>query len=137
MSTHRRTWMRTEERAADFFGARRRVLSGNANREDIDGDDSTHDELYIEAKLRDKHSVRTLFDSVKRRAEKAGKIPVLALFDKHKHGFMLCIHSEDFQYVIAQRIAALDADPEGRAELDFLVEQARTRRAPGWSRGDQ
>jgi hypothetical protein len=137
MPTHRRTWQKTEDRAARFFGSRRRVLSGSANRGDIGGDDASHPTLFIESKLRDTHAVRTLFEQVKRRAEREGKVPVLALFDKHKHGFMLCVHDSDFLYVIAQRIAALDTDPEGRAELDFLVEQARTRRAPGWSRGGQ
>ena len=58
---------------------------------------------------------------------------MLALFDKNRPGCLLCIHSDDFMAVAVQFIAVLD--PDEQAELDFLVEQARTRRAPGWSRG--
>jgi hypothetical protein len=137
MATHRRSWQRVEERAAGFFGARRQAGSGSASngREDQTASDSTHPTLFVEAKLRDKHAVRTLFDQVKRRAEKEKKVPLICLFDKHRPGFLLCVHSADIGYVVAQYVAALDS--EERDELDFLIEQARTRRAPGWSRGGQ
>ncbi len=134
--TGRRTWQLAEERAANLFGAHRRVLSGSANREDIGGDDATHPTLFLESKMRASSAVRSLHDAVKRRAEKEGKkVPVLALFDKHRPGFLLVAHSDDFMYVTALYLAALNLEQQD--ELDFLVEQARTRRAPGWSRGGQ
>jgi hypothetical protein len=98
MATGRRTWQQFEERAAAFFGSKRQVLSGSANRKDLDGSDSMHPRLHIEAKLREKHGVFRILDLARVAAMKAGwalqlkgikvqKKVVLCLQEKGKPGF--------------------------------------------------
>ena len=87
--TARRTWQQAEGRAAALFGVRRQVCSGSTGREDLTNGDSTHAKLFIESKLRDRHTVRTLHDATKKLALKEGKTPVLSLFDKNRPGFLL------------------------------------------------
>jgi hypothetical protein len=99
MSTHRRTWQKAESRAAAIFGARRAVLSGSSGRDDTSCSDSTHPTLFVESKLRETHSVRTLHDATRKLATKEGKTPVLCLFDKGRPGFLLVIHSDDLRAV--------------------------------------
>jgi hypothetical protein len=125
MSTHSRTWKRAEERVAATFGARRQPLSGSSGREDLTASDSNHPTLFIEAKLRARHTTRTLHDEAKRLATKEGKVPVLALFDKNRPGFLLGIHNEDFMTVVAEFVAALD--PDERDRLDSMIRQAQDR----------
>jgi hypothetical protein len=123
--TARRTWQQAEGRAAALFGVRRQVGSGSAGRDDVTTSDSTHPTLFIESKLRGRHTTRTLHDETKRLATKEGKIPVLALFDKNRPGFLLGIYSEDFMPVAAEFVAALD--PVVRDQFDALVRQAQDR----------
>ena len=68
--THRRTWQRSEGRAAALFGCCRQVGSGSAGRGDVTASDSTHPVLFVESKLRDRHTTRTLHDATKKRAAK-------------------------------------------------------------------
>lgn len=108
MATHRRTWQKFEQRAAAFFGAARRVLSGSANRADLDGDDSTHERLWIECKLREAHSVCRIWDAAAKLARKAAKWPVVCLAEKNRPGFWVVVHSDDFRAVAAEYLAACD-----------------------------
>jgi hypothetical protein len=127
--TSRRTWQLCESRAAQLFGCRRAVNSGSAGRNDMTGSDSTHERLYLESKLRSHSAARALHDEAKSKATREGKVPVLALFDKNRPGFLLGIHSDDFPSVVAEFIVALD--PEERARLDALLRQAHDRARPG------
>jgi hypothetical protein len=125
--TSRRTWQKSEERAAQLFNSHRQAGSGagSSGRDDQTASDSTHQVLFIESKLRDRHAVRSLHDAAKKSATKERKVPILALFDKNREGFLVCIHSEDFRFVVAQYLASLD--PDGQDELDYLVEKAKSR----------
>jgi hypothetical protein len=125
MSTHRRTWQRTEGRAAALFGARRQVCSGSSGREDLTDSDSTHPTLFIESKLRPRHFARTLHDETKHLATKEGKVPVLALLDKNRPGFLVVTHSDDQMAVAAEFVAALP--PAERKRFDSMVREARDR----------
>ena len=116
MSTHRRTWQRFEERVAALFGCRRQVLSGSSGRDDATASDSTHPVLFIEAKFRDKHAARTLHDATRELARKEGKVPVVALCDKGRPGFLLCIHSDDLAAVFAEFAGAMGEDDATRLE---------------------
>jgi len=100
------TWKKGEARVAEFFGARRQPLSGSSGRDDTTCSDSTHTRLFIETKLRERHTVRTLFDATKILAKKEGKVPVLALIDKNRPGFLLCIHRDDMPTVAAEFLPA-------------------------------
>jgi hypothetical protein len=103
--TARRTWHRSESGAADMLGARRQVCSGSSRRDDVTCSDWTYERPFIESTLRSKHTVLTLRDNVRRQAAKEGKIPVLALHDKHRPRFVLVIHSDDPAIVLAEYAA--------------------------------
>jgi hypothetical protein len=126
MSTSRRCWQQAEARAASLFGARRVPGSGSSGRDDVlTCSDSTHDTLFVEAKLRARSAIRTLHDQTKRRAAKERKTPILAIFDKNRPSFLICTLADDFPTVVAEYIAALD--PEEHARLDALLRQAQDR----------
>jgi hypothetical protein len=110
--TARRTWQQAESRAAALFGVRRQIGSGSAGREDLTASDSTHPVLFIESKLRHCHTTRTLHDATKRLAARERKLPVLALFDKNRPGFLIVVHSDDLATVAAEftKANALPAD---------------------------
>jgi hypothetical protein len=127
--TARRTWQQAEGRAAAFFGVRRQVCSGSAGRGDLTTSDSTHATLFVESKLRDRHTTRTLHDATKKQATREGKTPVLALFDKQRHGCLIVVHSDDLMTVVAEYAAALS--DEERVRLEGLIRQAYARRNGG------
>ena len=126
MTTHRRTWQKSEGRAAAMFGCRRQIGSGSGGREDETRSDSTHPTLFIESKMRDKHATRTLHDATRLLAKREGKVPVVCLFDKGRPGFLACIHSDDMAVVLAEFAAALD--DSGRDRLEGLIRRAVARR---------
>lgn len=97
--TARRTWQLFESRAARFFGAERAVLSGSSGRSDRSMSDSTHPRLYIECKLAASHAVRTLWDATAKHAAGEDKRAVVLLADKHKEGFLIVVHSNDWAAV--------------------------------------
>jgi hypothetical protein len=123
--TARRTWQQAEGRAAALFGCNRQVCSGSSGRLDLTNSDSTHPKLFIESKLRGRHTTRTLHDGTKTLAVKEKKVPILALFDKNRPGFLVCVHSDDLMVLVAEYVAALD--PEERDRLEGLVRQAQGR----------
>jgi hypothetical protein len=106
-----RTSERPESRAADLLGARRQVCSRPSRRDDVTYSDSTYEQPFIESKLRRKHAVLTLHYNVRRQAAKEGKVPVLALHDKHQRRFLLVIHSDDPAVVLVEYAIARD-DPK-------------------------
>ena len=106
MATNSRTWKKAEGRVDAQFGARRLPLSGSSGRDDTTRSDTAHTRLFVEARDRERHAVRTLFDATKALARKEGKTPVLALIDKGLPGFLLWIHSDDLSDVVAEFRAA-------------------------------
>jgi hypothetical protein len=125
MSTARRTWQRTEARAAALFGARRQYGSGSSGRLDETRSDSTHPTLFVESKLRASSAVRSLHDASRALAVREEKTPVLALFDKGRPGFLLVVHVDDMATVLAEFAAALD--DAGRDRLEGMVRVAYAR----------
>jgi hypothetical protein len=123
--THRRTWQKREGVAAGLFGCNRQVGSGSSGRTDVTNSDSTHERLFIECKLRERHTTRTLHDATRKQAIKEGKVPVLMLVDKNRPGCLLCVHSTDFMAVAAEFVAALTADD--RSVFEGLVRTAFAR----------
>jgi hypothetical protein len=128
-STARRTWQLFESRVAVFFGCRRAVLSGSSGRDDTTASDSTHPSLFLECKLRATHTARTLHDETKRLAAKERKTPVLALADKNRPGFLICVHSDDWPSVVAEWAAGLP--PEQADALEGAMRRAYARRHEG------
>jgi hypothetical protein len=102
MSTHRRTWQRKEQQAANLFGSRRKVLSGSSGRDDETRSDSVHPRLFVETKLRASSATRSLWEQTKALARREGKVPVLALYAKGKPGALLVVHEDDLAAVAAE-----------------------------------
>jgi hypothetical protein len=85
VSTHQRTWQRSEARAA-LFGTRRQPGSGSAGRDNVDTrSDSTYPTLSWRPSS-GRPTPRALHDQTKALARREGKTPVLALADKGRPG---------------------------------------------------
>jgi hypothetical protein len=120
MSTHRNTWKAAERKVAALFGTLRQRLSGSSGRADETAADTKHPRLFIEVKYRESHAVRTLFDATAKLAKKEGKLPLVALVDKRKPGFILCLHIDDLAAVAAEvvRCQATVDETEGFYEQE-------------------
>lgn len=89
--TRRRSWKMREQQVAEFFHTERTPLSGVGSKHTAS--DTLHERLFIEVKLREKHSAVTLWDGAKKDANSEGKIPVVALCEKNRPGFWIMCHS--------------------------------------------
>lgn len=95
--TSRSTWKQRERQSAALFGSVRNPLScGHGG---VTRSDSRHERLFLETKLRVKHTVVTLYDETAKLAKLEGKIPVVALAEKNRPGLWLLIKAEDMQSV--------------------------------------
>jgi hypothetical protein len=90
-------WKKRERQVATYFGGERNALSGSNSK--ITSADVIHDKLYIEVKLRVKHSVVSLWDDTKVKATKEEKTPVVALCEKGRPGFWIMVHSDDLSHL--------------------------------------
>lgn len=99
--TNSNTWKQRERDIARYFGTERTPLSGGNSRHTRS--DSLHEDLFVEAKLRKKHTVISLWDETKELAKKESKIPVVVLAEKGRKGFWILTHSEDLIDVAKQR----------------------------------
>jgi len=88
-----KAWKQRERNVAAYFGGERTALSGGNGK--ITRADVIHDDLFIEVKLRAKHSVVSLWDETKILADAEGKTPVIALCEKNRKGFWIMVHSDD------------------------------------------
>ena len=96
-----KAWKRREREVANYFNGKRTSLSGINSKITIA--DVIHDELYIECKLKKKHTVVTLWDETKKLADKEGKIPIVALCEKERPGFWIMVHSNDFRKITEEK----------------------------------
>ena len=88
-----KAWKNRERLVARFFGGVRNALSGINSK--VTHSDVVHDRLFIECKLRAKHSVISLWDDTAKLAKEEGKTPVIALCEKNRPGFWIMVHSSD------------------------------------------
>ena len=88
-----KAWKRREREVAHYFNGIRTPLSGGNSK--ITKADVIHDELFVECKLRAKHSVVSLWDDTSKLAKDEGKTPVIALCEKNRPGFWVMVHSSD------------------------------------------
>ena len=93
--TARRTWKKRESDVAGFFNGQRTPLSGGNSK--VTRADVIHDKLFIECKLKKKHTVITLWDETAKIAKVEGKTPVIALCEKNRPGFWVLVHSDDLK----------------------------------------
>ena len=92
-----KAWKNRERLVSRFFGGVRNALSGINSK--VTHSDVIHDKLFIECKLRAKHSAVKLWDETKVLADKEKKTPVIALCEKNRPGFWIMVHSDDFEKV--------------------------------------
>ena len=92
-----KAWKNRERIVSRFFGGIRNALSGINSK--VTHSDVIHDTLFIECKLRAKHSAVKLWDDTKILADKEKKTPVIALCEKNRPGFWIMVHSDDFETV--------------------------------------
>ena len=90
-----KAWKKRERDVAGYFNGMRTPLSGGHGK--VTRADVIHDSLFIECKLRAKHTVITLWDETKKLAVKEGKTPVIALCEKERPGFWIMVHSSDLE----------------------------------------
>ena len=93
-----KTWKKAERRVAGFFGSTRNPLSGSNSKHSQS--DTLHPDLYIEIKYRKTHTTRTLWEDTQTKAKQEGKIPICALVESRRHGFLFVIHSDDLNRFI-------------------------------------
>jgi|TARA_R110000744_G_scaffold18280_1_gene49192 hypothetical protein len=93
-----KAWKQRERDVAKFFGGERTPLSGGNGK--ITRADVIHDKLFVECKLRVKHTAVTLWDDTAKIAKTEGKIPVIALCEKNRAGFWVMVHSSDLESVL-------------------------------------
>ena len=98
-----KAWKQFERLVAAFFGGKRNVLSGSNNKNSSTTADIEHTEIYCECKLRSNWSIFGLFRRTEEQAKKEFKIPILALKEKNKHGFLFVIKSSDIDKIIQER----------------------------------
>ncbi len=99
-----------ERTAAAIFGCERSVVNGTAARADADGSDTTHQRLHIEVKNLAKLAVWTMFDKTRAVAHKAcrkakayGRKPIVLMLSQNgKPGFLICVHSDEFEAVVEE-----------------------------------
>lgn len=100
VSVGNKTWKQFERKAAAFFGTKRRACSGSYGHLDGKGrDDCMHEELFIECKHNKSLPVMRLYERTRDLADKESRIPVLALHEKGKEGFLIVVHCSDLQRV--------------------------------------
>ena len=91
------TVSKRERLVSRFFGGVRNALSGINSK--VTHSDVIHESLFIECKLRAKHTAVKLWDETKVLADKEKKTPVIALCEKNRPGFWIMVHSDDFSEV--------------------------------------
>ena len=90
-----------ERQVASYFNTNRTPLSGGYSRHTRS--DSLHDKLFVECKLRKRHSVISLWDETNEMAKKESKVPVIALCESGRPGFWIMVHSNDLNKLITQK----------------------------------
>ena len=90
-----KAWKKRERDVAKFFHGTRNALSGGNSK--VTRADVIHNKLFIECKLRAKHSVISLWDDTAKLAKIEGKTPVITLCEKNRPGFWVMVHSSDLE----------------------------------------
>lgn len=101
-----KAWKKRERSGAGAFGARRTVGSGSLGRDDRTRSDSTHERLFIETKMRIRHTVVALWDKTAKFAKKEKKTPVILLAEKGRPGLWMMCRLDDLPTVAAEYAAA-------------------------------
>ena len=86
-----------DDDVASYFNGQRTPISGGNGK--VTRADVIHQDLFIECKLRAKHTVVSLCDDTAKLAKEEGKTPVIALCEKNRPGFWVMVHSSDLEKI--------------------------------------
>ena len=92
-------WKQFERAVARFFGCER-----TGPMQEKDANDINHDCLHVQCKHSKKHAIVSVWDAAKAVADKAGKIPCVAIKQKGRHGWFIMMKAEDLTAVANQRL---------------------------------
>ena len=92
-----KAWKKRERDVANYFNGKRTPLSGGNGK--VTRADVIHEDLFIECKLRAKHTAISLWDDTAKLAKEEGKTPVIALCEKNRPGFWVMVHSSDLEKI--------------------------------------
>ena len=92
-----KAWKKRERDVANYFNGKRTPLSGGNGK--VTRADVIHEDLFIECKLRAKHTAVSLWDDTAKLAKDEGKTPVIALCEKNRPGFWIMVHSQDLKKI--------------------------------------
>ena len=87
-------WKNTEREVAKAFGTTRAPVSNN-----LTHSDTFSKEIYIEVKKRKKFWIWGLFEDTKAKALKEKKIPIVAIKQKNRKGFLIVVRPQDIKEV--------------------------------------
>ena len=96
-----KAWKQRERNIAKYFNGTRNALSGGNSK--ITRADVIHPNLFVECKLRKKHSAIKLWEDTNELAKKENKTTVVALCEANRKGSWLVIHSDDLDKIIDER----------------------------------
>ncbi len=102
-----KAWKARERSIAEAFKTERTPLSGGNGKQTRS--DTLHPRLFIESKLRVRHTAVSLWDDTAELAKKEKKIPVVALCEKGRPGFFILVHSSDLVQVASEYDGGGDA----------------------------
>jgi len=108
--TARETWKKFERKVAKKLGGFRTPLSGSNSR--ITSGDVVHPCYYVECKYRSKFYVFSLFDDVRAKAKKEGKVPLLVLKEKNRRGELVVMDLDDFVRMCSCPIPSTNERPQ-------------------------
>ena len=96
--TSKNCWKNFERTVAKDFGTKRVPLSGSNSGHNTNSD-TLHEKLYIECKVRNSFSLWSLFTDTEKKAKVENKIPVVAIKEKGKEGYLILIRPEDIHKI--------------------------------------
>ena len=105
-----KAWKQRERKIATMFKGVRNALSGGNSkvtradviRLDSNGQVDNSFPLFVEAKLRKKHTVVTLYDDTAVLAKKEKKIPVVVLAEKNRPGVWIVCRPEHMKAILEE-----------------------------------
>ena len=106
-TTSKSTWKQFERDVASFFHSKRTPLSGGNS--GITRSDTRSEHFFVEAKLRAKFQLYTLFKETKKLAQSENKIPIVAIREKGKQGFLLLVAPEDI-HTISETLKRIESE---------------------------
>jgi hypothetical protein len=92
-----KVWKAFERTVAKFFDSTRTPLSGGNGKQTRS--DSLHPQLYVECKYSAKSALYSLYQETVVKAVLEDKIPIICTKKKGMDGFLITVHSRDFESV--------------------------------------